>query len=98
MSEDQAQAPTTPETPLRHGNYATYSNHNCRCELCREAHNRWHREYRLTANGRRRTTIANRKSRRIQQQAATYVRENLPEIYQNIVKTIEAELEGTPEQ
>lgn len=97
MSEEQTPQNPTPEVEtVPHGNYATYSNHNCRCDLCREAHNRWHREYRLTENGRKRTTLANRKSRRIQQAAAFYMKENLPEVYANIVQTVNNELTEAP--
>lgn len=97
MSEDTTPEVAAAETaPLRHGHYATYANHNCRCGLCREAHNRWHREYRQTENGKKRTTLANRKSRRIQQAAAFYIKENMPEVYANIVESVNNELnEGT---
>lgn len=33
-----------PDDP-RHGKYTTYTNHLCRCDLCRKAHAEKHRAY-----------------------------------------------------
>ena len=77
---------TTPEmsTPVKadinHGFYATYSNHGCRCTECRDAHTAWQRNYRNSEKGRKRTSAANRKSRRTQQLCTQYLKVNFPEI------------------
>ena len=89
MSEE-----TTPTDTagLKHGFYATYSNHGCRCDECRTAHNAWHRQYRNTDNGRRRTMAANRKSRLVQQRSTAYLREHNPEAFAAILAEVETEV------
>lgn len=89
MSEE---TPTT-ETTVKHGHYATYSNHGCRCDECRAAHNAWHREYRNTDNGRRRTMTANRKSRLIQQRATAHLKQYHPDVYAAIVNQVNIEVQ-----
>jgi len=76
---------------VKHGNYATYSNHGCRCDECREAHNQWHRNYRSSATGKKRALIANRRSRRIQQEATAYLKQNSPDVYSQIVSKVTIE-------
>lgn len=77
---------------IKHGYYATYSNHGCRCNRCKEAHAAWHRMYRQSDSGRERTVKANRKSRRIQQKAADFLRSNYPEHYAKIVEAVNESL------
>lgn len=74
--------------PVKHGYYATYSNRGCRCLACKEAHAAWHRQYRRSANGKSTTVKANRKSRRIQQQAAEFLRVYYPDLYATIVSRV----------
>lgn len=81
-----------PEKEIKHGHYSTYSNHNCRCEACRQAHNQWHREYRASSNGRERALLANRRSRRIQQEAASWLKNNHPREYAEIVVMVNANI------
>jgi len=83
---------STPDKAVNHGNYSTYSNHGCRCDDCRRAHNEWHRSYRSSARGKQRALIANRRSRRIQQEAAAFLKETNPEAYSQIVSRITIEM------
>ena len=76
---------------IKHGNYATYSNHGCRCDECRTAHNEWHRQYRSSEVGKKRALLANRRSRRIQQESASYLKRVLPEAYSKIVAEVTIE-------
>lgn len=82
-----------PDSPkeIKHGNYATYSNHGCRCDACRAAHNEWHRQYRSSEVGKKRALLANRRSRRIQQEASAYLKRILPEEYSKIVTKVTIE-------
>lgn len=77
---------------VKHGSYATYSNYGCRCELCREAHNNWHRSYRASGSGHARTLLANRRSRKIQQEATAYLKQNHPAVYEEIVARVHREI------
>ena len=71
--------------PVKHGTYSGYSNHGCRCNDCRAAHNDWHRQYRSSANGRITTMRANRKARLLQQFCTAWVKEHHPDMYEEFV-------------
>lgn len=73
------------QKPIPHGTYSGYSNHHCRCDDCRNAHNDWHRRYRASEAGRITTMRANRKARLIQQMCAKFVQQAHPSVYENIV-------------
>lgn len=77
---------------VKHGSYATYTNQHCRCDLCREAHNNWHRQYRSSGGGHARTLLANRRSRKIQQEATAYLKQHHPAVYEEIVARVHQEL------
>lgn len=78
--------------PMKHGNYSTYSNYHCRCDECRDAHKEWHRQYRSSGSGHARTLLANRRSRKVQQEAAAFLKEQHPDVYQNIVNRVHQEI------
>jgi hypothetical protein len=80
--------------PIAHGKYATYSNYACRCDDCRKAHNEWHRQYRQTEGGRKRTLVANRKARLVQTECAEWLKQNHPDIYNSIADAVNEKVEA----
>lgn len=71
---------------MRHGTRSTYVHHKCRCEECRAAQAKYQREMysagKINANYKNKM---NKLSRKRQQAATRWVKENHPDVWNDIV-------------
>jgi hypothetical protein len=73
----------------RHGSAAGYTYNKCRCALCIQAHTLYMRKYRSGEFARKKSRLANRRAVYRHKLAANWVKENYPDMWQEIV--LEAE-------
>ncbi len=62
-----------------HGQPSTYANYKCRCDLCREAASKYHREYRKTHRN------SDRATSRATNLAAKWVRRKHPKVWEGFM-------------
>ena len=74
----------------RHGTSVAYCYYKCRCDVCRNKHREYVRNYRATSAGRAKTRQHNDDARRRMVLAAAWVKTNRPDIWNEICQAVES--------
>lgn len=72
---------------MNHGTQTMYKNKKCRCDECRKANTQSVKDWRMQRRARSRQI--SRVRSRVTQLCMVYVRENLPDVYEQIKKEAE---------
>jgi hypothetical protein len=71
---------------ITHGKSSTYENHQCRCDLCKEAIRLKMQKYRKTESGKAITQNLSKKRRKLETLSLQYVRDKHPAVYKRLQK------------